>query len=217
MTAVPSVSCAAFDDAVDELAAGIVSEPRRSALLAHAAVCPICGARLRELADVADRLLLLVAPAEPPVGFESRVLDRIDSLRERRNRRRPRAWTAVAAVAALAAAIVVGVAVGRATTEAGPRRAAVVSAAGTAVGEVELVREPRPHVLVTIDHPRPDPGGRSCELVLADGRRVVVGRWTYDEVERGAWAVGVDADLLTAVSMRIVDDDGIVVASARFQ
>ena len=175
-------TCADVDASVDELAVGAVSEPLRSDLLAHAASCPSCDLRLRELVAVADRLLLLAPSAEPPPGFETRVLA---TLRPRRRRR-----GALLAVAALLVLVLAG--------------AAVV-----------LVSEPRPHVLVTVADPRSGPGVRSCELVLADGERVVVGSWGYEEIDTGVWAVAVDERLLDAVSMRITDGDR-VVATGRF-
>lgn len=202
-------ACADFDAAVDELAVGAVSEPLRSDLLGHAASCPSCDLRLRELTAVADRLLLLAPPAEPPPGFETRVLG---ALRSRR--RRPH----VAIAGGLLVLVLAGAGVVLARADhADDRRVAPIVAAGggDVLGEVVLVAEPRPHVLVTVDDPRPGPGVRSCELVLADGERVVVGSWDYRAIDTGVWAVAVDDGLLDAVSMRITDGDR-VVATGRF-
>jgi hypothetical protein len=203
------VTCAEFDAEADELAVGALPEPRRSALLAHAAECASCAARLRALTDVADRLLLLAPSVEPPAGFESRVLARIGGSW---TRHLPRALTAAAVVLALVA----GVVLGRAGGDDGLRKASIVAAStGDAVGKVALVDEPHPHVLISLYEPRAGGGARSCELVLADGRRVDVGSWTYDEIKGGVWAAGIDDELLDAVSMRILDGDR-VIARARF-
>lgn len=203
-------ACSEFDAAVDELAVGAVSEPLRSDLLAHAASCPSCDLRLRELVAVADRLLLLAPSAEPPPGFETRVLAAL------RPRRRRRPLLAVAAVSVLAFAGAAVVLARDGDGDADPRRSApIVAAGGDVLGEVVLVAEPRPHVLVSVDDPRPGPGVRSCELVLADGERVVVGSWDYRAIDTGVWAVAVDDRLLDAVSMRITDGDR-VIASGRF-
>ena len=201
-------TCADFDASVDELAVGAVSEPLRSDLLAHAASCPSCDARLRELVAVADRLLLLAPSAEPPPGVETRVLAALG----RRRRHFPLPAVAALLVLVLAGAALVLV---RADDGDARRSAPIVAAGGDVVGEVVLVPEPRPHVLVTVDDPRPGPGVRSCELVLADGERVVVGSWSYDEIDTGVWAVAVDDRLLGAVSMRITDGDR-VLAAGRF-
>lgn len=211
------LTCEEFDAAVDELAVGGIAEPHRSALLRHAAGCPSCDARLRALADVADRLLLLAPTAEPPAGFESRVLERIglSDAPAARRAHRGRRWLAVGVAAAIIGGVVLTTRVhDRApVTPSAVATGAIVSTAGAPVGVVRLVDEPRPHILLVIDHPQPAAGERSCELDL-DGQRVVVGSWTYHEIEGGLWAVGIDRGLLRADSMRILGPDGSVIATA---
>ena len=207
-----AMSCLRFDDHVEDLALGHVEEPLRSQLLGHAARCASCRASLDALGAVADRLLELAPEVEPPAGFESRVLARTGAPAPRR-----RPWLAIAAVcvASLAGAAAVPAlrSLGGGTSTP---VAAIVSAADTRIGEVRLVDEPSPHVLVTIDRPRPDPGTRYCELRLADGTWVEVGSWEVADIERGVWATGVDAALLDATAMRITTADGTVLATATF-
>ncbi len=57
-----------------EMALGLLSGPERATGLSHLAACPSCREQVDDLARVADRLLLLAPEAEPPAGFESRVL-----------------------------------------------------------------------------------------------------------------------------------------------
>ncbi len=66
-----------------ELALGLLSGPERATGLSHLAGCPSCREQVDELARVADRLLLLAPEAEPPAGFESRVLAAVGSAAER--------------------------------------------------------------------------------------------------------------------------------------
>ncbi|MBW3668978.1 MAG: hypothetical protein KY443_07160 [Actinobacteria bacterium] len=212
------VTCRDFDAAVDELAVDGVAEPRRSELLTHAATCARCEAQLDELAAVADRLLLLAPAVEPPPGFESRALARMEAAdggtdsRDGPRRFRLRVLLAAAAVVvALGAGVVLG--------RNGPppvvvRSGIIVSASGVPVGTVELDPSPRPHVLITVDRPARSGGTRLCELVLPDGTSVVVGSWGYRDVAGGSWATGIDEALLQATAMRIVADDGRVVATA---
>lgn len=215
MTPPRPVTCAEFDDAVDELAVGAIAEPRRSALTAHAEGCSRCGSRLRELADLADQMLLLAPSVEPDAGFESRVLSRIGAPEGPRSRRR--FAMIAAAAAALLVGVVAGVAVGnRGGDRDGYRRAAILASNGASVGTAVLVTDPRPHVLVAIENAPPLPGRRACELELSDGRRVVVGSWSSDEIAHGAWAVGITREQLRAVKMRIVAEDGRVLATAEF-
>jgi hypothetical protein len=70
------VDCATFLMAAAELAAGVVDEPERSRMLAHAETCPACRADLDGLADAVDRLVILAPAADPPPGFEAAVLRR---------------------------------------------------------------------------------------------------------------------------------------------
>jgi hypothetical protein len=68
-----------FEADLAELAAGVLDRREEAALLNHLASCPSCAAKFEELALAARSLLLLVLEIEPPVGFESRFLDRIQS------------------------------------------------------------------------------------------------------------------------------------------
>jgi hypothetical protein len=50
-------------------------QPGQGALAGHVAGCATCAARLQELVAVADGLSLLAPAADPPSGFEERVLE----------------------------------------------------------------------------------------------------------------------------------------------
>ena len=178
MTVSAHLACEEFDDDDAELAVGGIAEPHRSALLLHAAGCPSCDARLRALADIADRLLLLAPTTEPPPGFESRVLERIGLAGAPRSNSRHRGRRLLSL--GVAVAIIGGVLLATwihdraSVTPAAVAAGAIVSPTGARVGLVRLVDQPRPHILLVIDHPGPASGERSCELDL-DGRWVVVG------------------------------------------
>ncbi len=219
------LNCREFDDSVDELAVGTVNEPLRSRLLAHSAGCSNCQLRLDELSSVADRMLLLIPEYEPPAGFEARALSGFGAgptaLQVRQQAPMGR-WSRHLVGALAAAAIVMGgiggalfgrlvnhgersgvVRHGFIETADGPRR----------VGEVRLVADPKPHVLVVIDRPTPGQDRASCALILTDGRVIDVGSWNYDEISSGVWAVGIAPELMAAVSMRVTRN-GVVVATA---
>ncbi|HYX44819.1 MAG TPA: zf-HC2 domain-containing protein, partial [Acidimicrobiales bacterium] len=93
-----------------ELALGTIDGAERAVLLSHLAGCANCRELADQLAGEADRLLLLAPPAEPPPGFETRVLSRMASppasertaRPARRSRRTLAGIAAVALVAALA-------------------------------------------------------------------------------------------------------------------
>jgi hypothetical protein len=108
MSNVSALSCAEVRELAPELALGILSGAERAEVLLHVNGCARCQAHVAELTEAADVIPQLAPEAEPPAGFESRVLRRLDE-RERRTRRR---WIA-AAVAVAAAAIIVSVTVVR--------------------------------------------------------------------------------------------------------
>lgn len=215
MTDSPAAGCVAFDDLAEELALGMVDEPRRSELLAHAATCPRCQSVLDGLGSVVDRLLLVAPEVEPPAGFEHRVLTRVGAEPAGPARRRTTLWVAVAAVALLVSGGVIAM---RLVDDAPTSSVAatIQSTSGASVGTVHLVTQPTPHVLVTIAAPRPGPGVRHCELQTVDGRWVEVGTWEVADIQSGVWAVGIDGTLLDATAMRVTDDDGTVLATADF-
>jgi hypothetical protein len=97
--------CAEVRELAPELALGIVGGPERADAFQHASECGPCRALVGELAEAADALTLLAAEAEPPPGFEERVLAALKAPR-RRNRRVVAAAVAVAAAAATIVSIV---------------------------------------------------------------------------------------------------------------
>jgi hypothetical protein len=68
-----------FEADLAELAAGVLDRREEAALLNHLVSCPSCATEFEHLAAAAKSLLLLVLEIEPPLGFESRFRDRIDS------------------------------------------------------------------------------------------------------------------------------------------
>jgi hypothetical protein len=104
------IDCSEFTDLAPELALGILSGNERAIALGHLGACPACRDQLDDLARVADHLLLLSPAKEPPIGFESRVLARLESAGAAPTPpvRRRRAPTRRLLAMAAAAAIVVG-------------------------------------------------------------------------------------------------------------
>lgn len=229
MSAQTAIDCGSFDAQLEDLAVGDIPEPARGRLMAHADSCVRCRAELDGMLAVTDRLLELAPSHEPPPGFETRVLTHLGA--EAPERPSLSRWGRIAAVAAVvAAAAVAGGAIAAAALdgreddrrgEDAPvaaevvRAGVIVDAAGRRTGTVRLVDAVHPYAFVVIDRPRYGPGGEvSCELALADGRAESIGSWGYDDVEDHVWAIGIDDDLLDAVTMRVLGPDGSLLASA---
>ena len=67
-------TCEQFQALSAELALGVLDGAERAATLAHLQNCPACQEDLGAMADIADRLVEITPAAEPPAGFETRVL-----------------------------------------------------------------------------------------------------------------------------------------------
>lgn len=73
--------CQRFADDAAELILGGLGGHARAAALFHVETCSECRRVLEDLARVADKLLLLAPLADPPAGFETRVIGRLVSMR----------------------------------------------------------------------------------------------------------------------------------------
>jgi hypothetical protein len=99
-----TVDCERLHEIAPELALGIADGEDRARALDHLADCAACRAHVERLSAVADELLLLSPSAEPPPGFEERVIGSAPGPPPRRSFWRRVAIPAFAAVTAAAAA-----------------------------------------------------------------------------------------------------------------
>ncbi|MCA1824988.1 MAG: hypothetical protein LC640_12155 [Frankia sp.] len=163
------LSCAALRELAAELAAGAVDGPDRAAALAHCATCESCRSHVAELTRTVDLLYAAAPEAEPPPGFETRVLARMVPGGSRGGDRR-RIVAAAAAVALLAGGFAIGHAVGRdARLYAGP----MLDARRAAVGRAVIHGGTDAFVYVALDAWE-DSGDYRVEVVLDDGRHLDV-------------------------------------------
>ena len=98
------MTCAELEELAAELALGPVSGAERASALDHLARCASCRDMVDQLSRVADCMLLLAPVAEPPPGFESKVLAGmgVAPVRELRPTRRRRLLVGIAAAALVA-------------------------------------------------------------------------------------------------------------------
>ena len=97
-----SPACTDVRPQLPELALGTLTGEERARALEHLARCPACRQELVWLSDVGDELLRLAPTAQPPVGFETRALERLLGVDRSAGAFRQR-WLAVAAAALMAA------------------------------------------------------------------------------------------------------------------
>lgn len=219
-----SPECAAVDDHLVELALGSLTGKERVAALSHLESCARCSAEVDEMSKAADQLLHLAPAAEPPIGFEAGVFERLGL-----DRRPPRwrSWlvakpklAAAMAACALVATFGLGALVGYGTTghrhvppgQQPPIEVASLDSGGRAVGRV-LVYAGNPTWLFMYMDDSTWQGTLRCEVVVDQGPTVDLGRF-WLSAGKGAWAASVDEPAGRLSQARIVSASGKVLAWA---
>jgi hypothetical protein len=216
------MDCAQLEDVAPELALGILSGEERAAALAHLDECAGCQQEVGSLTGLTDQLLELAPRAEPPPGFEERVLaalsPNVTALRPRHHTRH----RAVVAALALAASIAIAALLWWGGPTARPALAAAEmrTDAGTLVGQVFLDRRSPGALFVSLpewadqidSYGRP---GDTYELRVErrDGPPLLI-PLTLNADAMWAGSLDVDPDTVTAVA--VVDSQGTVWCHARF-
>jgi hypothetical protein len=77
MSELNDMTCAELADVAAELALGVLTGRDRADAIAHLDKCDGCREDVRQLMATGEQLLELLPTAEPPAGFETRVLERI--------------------------------------------------------------------------------------------------------------------------------------------
>jgi hypothetical protein len=210
--------CVEVRELAPELALGTAGGPERAEALQHASECGPCRALIGELAEAADALPLLAPEAEPPAGFEERVLAALRAPR-RRNRRRLAAVVAVAAAAATIVSIV-GVRVvesvqetnGTSTAASAVRSAQMTGANGLDVGDVFVSNGVPAAVVVNVNYQVPS-GTYDIEFRSGSTSKRL-GDVRIDD-GRGSWGGVAELPRSATGSIALVDADGNVVCEAR--
>lgn len=217
-----------------ELALGEVAEPRRSELLSHLTGCLRCRAMYTEVVGAIDATVPAAPEAQPPAGFDLRVLaalgiDGADAGPVRRLGRlsRPRMLLAAAAVVLVAAAGAVGAASllddsgsGPDDVAAGPATLAqgtsvLTTGDGERVGTAALAWMHESRVLVVSVSDAPVGVPYSCRVRLAEGGARTLGTWQASSPDGGTWVVPAPQGDVNAIEL--VTDSGHVWSSARLR
>ena len=178
-----SKECEALSDDLMEFALGTLTGRGRATVLEHLESCAACTAESETLAEVADALLWLAPEAEPGLGFETRVIERLrGSDAQRRMARRRR--VSVYAVAAMLVAVL-GVGVGAVamshgavnTPSATPRPATGrLMSDGRVLGRGDDFVRRSSWMVMDVDTGKVS-GLVWCEVTFADGHRETVGKF----------------------------------------
>jgi len=212
--------CAAIADELAEVALGTLSGRRRSEVLEHVRTCQRCRTELEQLSIVVESVQQLAPTVQPPLGFETRVAEKLRAIETPRPRRRPRS----AVIAAVAAAVVL-LAFGLGTLiapEAGDRQESAGSrvvradfmADGKVMGDLFVSNGSPGWVVVTIHDEGEDLRGTvTCNVLLAGGRVETIGVFQVTG-EYGAWSAPLPMTAGEVQSAQLILSNGTVVASA---
>ena len=230
MSELNSMSCAEFSDSAAELALGVLTGRERAEALAHLDHCEACREHVRQLTMTGEQMLGLLPTAEPPAGFETRVMDRlglaVPAPQPLRHRRRRNVWGQVPRRVLAAAAVVVavlGAALGgwglhAATTPAASSSlssATLVAASDhDNVGKVYVFNGDKPWMYMSVDV---ESGNETviCQLVSADGHVTTVGSFQLAD-GYGAWGSPAWTGHGAPVGARLVTANGTVLATGTF-
>jgi hypothetical protein len=207
------MDCADLAEVAPELALEILGGTERAAALAHLEECVACQQLVDTLAADADRLLMLAPSAEPPAGFQDRVLTSLT--RAARpvappSRRTPRA-VAMLALAACVAALALALSLGPSAGPT-PAEAALRTPAGEVVGHVFVHREPEPALFMTLP-------GWSAQIerygvpdetyaLRIEGSHQAPRLVPFDVEHDTSWGATLDVDPDSITSVAVVDSQG---------
>jgi hypothetical protein len=214
--------CEEHQNELPELALGVLTGRERARALAHVESCAQCAEELEQLSRAADAVVQASTEAEPPMGFEVRLFERMGvSDMRRRSRLRPSRW-AVGALSAAAAviALAVGLSLGLSSSSppspsAAPSNGVVTANLvehGTVVGRVATHGGEHPWMWMMLIDSNAE-GTVDCIVVTSDGVSHQVGSF---EAKRGygAWVAPLAVNPKDIRSAEVVSPSGTVIATA---
>jgi anti-sigma factor RsiW len=209
-------SCEAISANLLEFALGTISGNHRSVLIEHLESCSDCRAELASLTAVTDSLLWLAPQAEPPLGFESRVVERFSDSAAPMARRHHRALWLVAAALIFVVSFGIGTTIHEGTSKtpsatSKPLTARLMSD-GEVLGQVFVSPGRPPWLYMSVDDDSLT-GVAWCEVTLKDGRVVDVGSFSLKH-GYGAWTSRLNVAANQIRGAELIGASGAVIASA---
>jgi anti-sigma factor RsiW len=192
-------------DDVVELVLGTVDGDRRARMAAHVLRCATCRNQYDELAATVEDLLPAVPGAQPPIGFDERVLARLGAAGRRPTARRRRTWL-VATAAAVLVALMVPIGIWLASRDTDDVTAGAVATLhlardGRAVGTVSVGEVEGSQVMVVALVGAPSDVSYYCRINFADGTSLDSESWPAGN---GAWIVPLDPDGPAVASVEVL-------------
>jgi len=207
------ITCNELEQVVADLALGMLSGDERADALAHMGTCAACRHAVEAASQAVDALGVLTPAAEPPAGFEERVLWRLDG--EARHARRSRRAIVLAAAAVIALVVGATILLRPSREPAEVASFSMRTASGRVVGDAYLHRGDSTWVFVEVPGWTDDTTPHDYELRITadDGRTLTIpGGFRTGS---GGWGTAIDIDALHVREIALVDTDGDVWCSAR--
>jgi hypothetical protein len=215
------------DQHLVDLALGELTGRQRSDVLTHLLGCRTCRHRVDDVMRISEELLLAAPEAEPPVGFETAVVDQLSTNARTPAQPSPRRWFRPAvgvAVAALLALVVVGVVAALAVTRDSSEfaEAPMVTPSGIEVGSAWRYADDPAWILVSVpgweiwDAGTGEALTYELRIELEDGSMISSGAVDFGSND-GSWATTTTVDTDQIRSVAIVDQTGTTWCSALFE
>jgi hypothetical protein len=221
------MDCAQLADAAPELTLGILPGDERAEAVAHLDECSHCQHLVGTYTVLTDQLVLLARRAEPPPGFESRVVATITAsdagptLRPPHPTARRRIPGAVLAVAACIAALLLALGIVGPSSSPSVASAEMRTDGGDLVGEIFVHDGPPAKVFMNLPGWNAAVGpyaessdGYSLLITRERGPALLVPVAMSDDSTWAATVDGVDADEITSAAL--LDGTGRVWCSGSF-
>ncbi len=203
-----------FEEQLVEFALGILDGRSRAALVEHVEHCPECAERLQQLSTTADLLMYVPVGVEPPLGFESGIIERIRATES--GRRRARGWPLLAAAAGVVVSFGLGWTIDHTLTKptspsaTGAMQERPLEANGRDVGTVFAYAGLPAWMFVTVDAPGA-PLRVRCTVITTSGARRFLGTFALAS-GRGSWGANLPVDFKSVRDVVLSSSSGAVVA-----
>jgi hypothetical protein len=222
------LTCQQCREAAAELALDVLPGHERADALTHLEGCPACQDMVSALTVTADRLVDLVPAAQPPAGFEQRVIRALRPPAPHARRWWKPAAAGLVALAGAAGGWILGYSNGNGapadvdtqatqTTQADERTIiyAPLTTAQQQIGNAYVYPGTPSWIYLSLD------GGTAsntvhCEVVRRDGSAVPVGTFPVTH-GHGSWGGPAPVDRNTLATARLTDGRGATVATAHFR
>jgi hypothetical protein len=232
MSELNDMTCAELADVAAELALGVLTGRERAVAIAHLNTCEACREDVRQLMATGEQLRELLPPAEPPAGFETRVLQRLGLPVPAGDGQagappagpggasRPGRMRRVLAAAAVCLAVIgtgLGgwrIGVGSAPAASPLMSASLVSASSEHVGRVFYYSSDPEWLYMSVDLGSGD-GLVTCQVIDGEGRVATVGSFRLAD-GYGAWGSPDPGTIGELTGARLVSANGTVLATGTF-